>query len=146
MNKFFAIALTALSLTALATDDALDCERAISTMDINQCALEELYLAESEMEHYLEASYQHNDYDPELIAAIKTAQKAWAAYRTSHCDSVYTQWRDGTIRGVMGISCQTALTQQRTHEVWRHFLTYMDSTPPVLPEPGVSRDLGGKTH
>ncbi|MDE0552455.1 hypothetical protein OU793_24315, partial [Vibrio sp. VP6] len=59
------------------------------------------------------------------------------AYMSSHCDSVYTQWRDGTIRGVMAISCKTKLTKQRTHELWENFLTYMDSTPPVLPEPSV---------
>lgn len=27
------------------------------------------------------------------------------------------------------------LIQQRTHQIWSDFLTYMDSTPPILPKP-----------
>ncbi|EPH6367104.1 lysozyme inhibitor LprI family protein, partial [Vibrio cholerae] len=29
------------------------------------------------------------------------------------------------------------LTRQRTYEIWKNFLTYMDSTAPVLPEPSM---------
>ena len=58
-------------------------------------------------------------------------------YKVKTNDSVYTQWRDGAIRGIMAISCKTKLTKQRTHDLWENFLTYMDSTPPVLPEPSV---------
>ncbi|TOB51174.1 lysozyme inhibitor LprI family protein, partial [Vibrio parahaemolyticus] len=90
------------------------------------------------LDKYLNTSFEHNSHDPELTAAIKLAQQDWQAYMSSHCDSVYTQWRDGTIRGIMAISCKTKLTKQRTHELWENFLTYMDSTPPVLPEPSVN--------
>ncbi|MFL7035462.1 lysozyme inhibitor LprI family protein [Vibrio lentus] len=95
----------------------------------------ELETAQVELEQYLEASFEHNAYDAELVSSIKMAQDSWQAYMTAHCDSVYTQWRDGSIRGLMALSCKTKLTKQRTHEVWENFLTYMDSTPPVLPEP-----------
>ena len=88
-----------------------------------------------ELDQYLEASFELNAYDEALVSSIKVAQKSWQTYMTAHCDSVYTQWRDGSIRGLMALSCKTKLTKQRTHEVWENFLTYMDSTPPVLPEP-----------
>ncbi len=52
----------------------------------------------------------------------------------SHCNSVYTQWRDGTIRGIMFTSCKIQLTKQRTHRVWSYFLTRLDSTLSVLVE------------
>ncbi|MGY5452168.1 lysozyme inhibitor LprI family protein [Agarivorans sp. MS3-6] len=135
MKKCIVFALACLSFTVLAANKAVDCDNALNTLEINQCAAIELELAKVELTQYLEASFEHNDYDPELIASINVAQKDWQVYMSSHCGSVYTQWREGTIRGVMAISCKTALTKQRTHDIWLNFLTHMDSTPPVLPEP-----------
>ncbi|CDT90576.1 conserved exported hypothetical protein [Vibrio coralliirubri] len=123
------------SFSALADEGIVDCENAMNTIEINQCAAIELESAQAELDKYLAASFEHNAYDAELVASIKKAQESWQVYMTAHCDSVYTQWRDGSIRGIMVLSCKTTLTKQRTHEVWANFLTYMDSTPPVLPEP-----------
>ncbi|MEZ9556029.1 lysozyme inhibitor LprI family protein [Vibrio splendidus] len=129
------VLLTCLPLLASASDDVIDCENAMNTIEINHCAAIELESAQAELDKYLAASFEHNDYDAELVASIKKAQDSWQAYMSAHCNSVYTQWRDGSIRGLMALSCKTTLTKQRTHEVWANFLTYMDSTPPVLPEP-----------
>ncbi|MFA0525142.1 lysozyme inhibitor LprI family protein [Vibrio sp. 10N.222.52.C3] len=123
------------SFSALAYEGVVDCENAMNTIEINHCAAIELESAQAELDKYLAASFEHNVYDAELVASIKKAQESWQAYMTAHCDSVYTQWREGSIRGVMALSCKMTLTKQRTHEVWENFLTYMDSTPPVLPEP-----------
>ncbi|MDP2488768.1 hypothetical protein CWO07_08000 [Vibrio splendidus] len=123
------------SCSVLAVEKTVDCENAMNTLEINHCAAIELESAQVELEQYLEASFEHNAYDAELVASIKKAQENWQAYMSAHCNSVYTQWRDGSIRGLMALSCKTTLTKQRTHEVWANFLTYMDSTPPVLPEP-----------
>ncbi|OEF02025.1 hypothetical protein A136_05195 [Vibrio crassostreae 9ZC13] len=123
------------SFSALADEGVVDCENAMNTIEINQCAAIELESAQAELDKYLAASFEHNAYEAQLVASIKKAQESWQAYMTAHCDSVYIQWRDGSIRGVMALSCKTRLTKQRTHEVWANFLTYMDSTPPVLPEP-----------
>ncbi|MFA0542551.1 lysozyme inhibitor LprI family protein [Vibrio sp. 10N.222.52.B7] len=123
------------SFSALADEGVVDCENAMNTIEINQCAAIELESAQAELDKYLAVSFEHNAYDAELVASIKKAQESWQAYMTAHCDSVYTQWREGSIRGVMALSCKMTLTKQRTHEVWVNFLTYMDSTPPVLPEP-----------
>ncbi|MEZ8946562.1 lysozyme inhibitor LprI family protein [Vibrio sp. 10N.222.54.B12] len=123
------------SFSALAYEGVVDCENAMNTIEINHCAAIELESAQAELDKYLAASFEHNAYDAELVASIKKAQESWQAYMTAHCDSVYTQWREGSIRGGMALSCKMTLTKQRTHEVWVNFLTYMDSTPPVLPEP-----------
>ena len=130
-----ALIAVCISFSALADDGVVDCENAMNTIEINQCAAIELESAQAELDKYLAASFEHNAYDAQLVASIKKAQENWQAYMTAHCDSVYTQWRDGSIRGVMALSCKTTLTKQRTHEVWANFLTYMDSTPPVLQEP-----------
>ncbi|PTO97130.1 hypothetical protein CWO08_05230 [Vibrio sp. 10N.286.48.B8] len=136
MKKAIALLLlTYFSGLAHAGEDAVDCDNAMNTLEINHCAALELESAQVELDKYLAASFEHNAEDNELVGAIKVAQESWKAYMTTHCDSVYTQWRDGSIRGLMALSCKTKLTKQRTHEVWENFLTYMDSTPPVLPEP-----------
>ncbi|OCH66610.1 lysozyme inhibitor LprI family protein [Vibrio splendidus] len=129
------VLLTCLPLLASASDDVVDCENAMNTLEINHCAAIELESAQAELDKYLTTSFEHNAYDADLVASIKKAQESWQAYMSAHCNSVYTQWRDGSIRGLMALSCKTTLTKQRTHEVWANFLTYMDSTPPVLPEP-----------
>ncbi len=130
MKKRLIIILASLSFGALAEEESIDCNNAMTTIEINQCAAIELESAQVKLDKYLNTSFEHNSHDSELIAAIKLAQQDWQAYMSSHCDSVYTQWRDGTIRGIMAISCKTKLTKQRTHELWENFLTYMDSTPP----------------
>ncbi len=113
----------------------IDCENAITTIEINQCAASELKAAEKALQRYIDKSLQHHGDDQTLLKSIKKAQTAWLNYATAHCESIYTQWRDGTIRGVMALSCKTQLTKQRTHEIWSAFLTFMDSSPPILPEP-----------
>ena len=137
MKKRMLLALPAFAFTATAmVEEAVyDCDNAVSTRQINDCAIIDLNSAKAELSKYLDASIGHNSYDSELVEAIKVAQNDWQIYVDSHCGSIYTKWREGTIRDVMAISCETKLTRQRTHEVWAHFLTYMDSTPPVLPEP-----------
>ncbi|MBA5682052.1 DUF1311 domain-containing protein [Photobacterium damselae subsp. damselae] len=135
MKKYLLSALMILSFSTLADDEVLDCDNSMNTIQINQCAAIKLETAQAQLVQYLKASLTHNANDPELVEAIKVAQKDWQAYMTAHCNAVYTQWREGTIRGAMAISCKTELTEQRTHELWQNFLTYMDSTPAVLPEP-----------
>lgn len=132
-----AVAATSLcfAVMAMAEASSLDCDHAMTTLDINQCAAKQLESAQTELSQYVEASVTHHADDPELVAAIENSQQAWEAYAIAHCDAVHTQWREGSIRGVMALTCKTQLTQQRTHTVWSSFLTYMDSTPPVLPEP-----------
>ncbi|WP_224055051.1 lysozyme inhibitor LprI family protein [Celerinatantimonas diazotrophica] len=138
MNKFFILFFVSLSFTVSAANKAKDCSHSRdvkTTIDMNECLSHNLSIARAEMNQYLQASLDRNAADPELIKSIKIAQKNWETYRSSNCDSVYTAWREGTIRNAMALICGIRLTKQRTHELWEDFLTYMDSTPPVLPEP-----------
>ncbi|BBB29503.1 lysozyme inhibitor LprI family protein [Neptunomonas japonica] len=135
MNKYLLLLIWLYS-TAVFSDD-FDCDNAMTTIEINHCVGLVLDSAEKEMNTYLLKSKEHHHYDPELTESIESAQKTWAVYAQAHCDSIYTMWREGSIRGVMYLSCKTNITKQRTHDIWSSFLTYMDSTPPVLPEPKV---------
>ena len=115
--------------------DTVDCENAYSTYAMEYCAAQEREDATKIMRRYLIASYSQYNENPEIVEAIKASQKAWEKYEYSNCDAVYTSWTTGSIRGLMSINCSTRITKQRTHELWLNYLTYMDSTPPVLPEP-----------
>ena len=128
------VVLSLLSLMVMASN-VVDCENAMTTIEINQCAKLELESAQDTLNQYYQASLERYQEDKELVSAIETSQADWQAYLESHCGAVFTQWRDGTIRGVVTLSCKTMLTKQRTHQLWQYFLTYMDSTPPILPEP-----------
>ncbi|MCJ2189193.1 DUF6265 family protein [Novosphingobium beihaiensis] len=112
------------------------CPDAMTTLDINACLGGVLGRADVRRKAYLEKALAREADRPELQAMIRTADKAFDAYRTAHCDAVYEDWKEGTIRGAMSLSCQIAMTDARTHRIWQDWLTYMDSTPPVLPEPG----------
>ncbi|SQD76840.1 lysozyme inhibitor LprI family protein [Moritella yayanosii] len=117
---------------------SVDCDKAFNTLEINYCAKVELDKAEAEMQRYLSKSIAQYTADTNVVESINIAQSAWQSYSKSQCDSVFTMFRDGSLRVVMTLSCRTKLTQQRTHELWSQYLTYMDSSAPVLPEPTVS--------
>ena len=112
-----------------------DCASAFTTLEINACLNEELQDKKDIMQQYLAAAKQRYSDETKVVTAIEAGQSAWEANKTSHCDSVYTIWMDGTIRGAMTLSCQINLTEARTHEIWSSYLTYMDSTPSIMPEP-----------
>lgn len=140
MHKVVMLVLAILSFPVSAAEQGqvIDCSHSRdvkTTIDMNACLSHNSAIAEAKMNLYLKASLKHNAYDPEVVKSIKIAQKDWNKYKSSNCDSVYIQWREGTIRDAMSISCHTRLIKQRTHELWENYLTYMDSTPPVLPEP-----------
>lgn len=128
------VVLSLLSSMVMASN-VVDCEKAMTTIEINQCAKLELESAQDTLNQYYQASLKRHQEDKELVSAIETSQADWQTYMESQCGAVFTQWRDGTIRGVVTLSCKTTLTKQRTHQLWQYFLTYMDSTPPILPEP-----------
>lgn len=134
MKKIIPLLIAFVSLPAFAADDALDCQNAMTTMEINQCALLELEAAEAEMHRYLDTALNDHEADTTLVESIQQAQQAWEGYRQAHCDAVYTQWRDGTIRGAMSLSCKKQLTQARTHTLWESFLVTMEGKS-LLPEP-----------
>ena len=128
------VVLSLLSSMVMAST-VVDCENAMTTIEINQCAKLELESAQDTLNQYYQASLERYQEDKELVSAIETSQADWQTYLESQCGAVFTQWRDGSIRGVVTLSCKTTLTKQRTHQLWQYFLTYMDSTPPILPEP-----------
>lgn len=132
--KIVGFVLLCLSAPLLAGND---CSEADNTYEIGLCMSEQLEQKEVELQHYLaEARARYVDNEA-VIESIEKAQQSWLVYRLDQCSSIYNIWSDGTIRSIMGLSCSIRMTQLRTHQIWHSYLTYMDSTPPLLPEPQI---------
>ena len=112
-----------------------------TTPDVNACLSLSLDRSKARLGKYIEAALQRygENSGSSVRLGIQAAQDAFEAYRSIECAAVYENWKDGTIRGAMSLSCETRLTDARTHDIWQDWLQYMDSTPPVLPEPTPTR-------
>jgi uncharacterized protein YecT (DUF1311 family) len=118
-------------------EEKIDCEKAITTIEINVCAKKEADRAYLTMENYLDKAKERYSSEKAVIDSLNKSQEAWLAYRKVHCDAVFEQWSGGTIRGAMFAGCMLRLTKLRTHVIWQDYLTYMDTTEPLLPEPKI---------
>jgi uncharacterized protein YecT (DUF1311 family) len=134
--------LVALALSFLQAAEPAPCPGA-DTMSINSCAESEFKAADADLNRYYRAAITRLRGEEEGKAAegLVAAQRAWIKYRDAECGAVYDDWSGGSIRNVMALGCQTRLTRLRTYTIWSHWLTYMDSTPPILPRPDLSSVL-----
>lgn len=114
---------------------AYPCKESKTTLKMNDCISTLVEAAEKVQIKYLEESRRHYAHEPKVLAALDKAQRTWLQFRESHCLAVYEIWSGGTIRGAMYGYCRLEQTRRRTHDLWQTYLTFMDSTPPILPEP-----------
>lgn len=135
MLKLMGTGLLALSFMLPSSAWASKCEDAKTSIQMNRCAAIKLEVADHEMAKYLEATYKQHAGDEPLVKSIKLAQKEWEAHVTSHCDSVYTMWREGSQRTLVSIFCMIDKTDDRTLELWETYLSNNGDSTPVLPKP-----------
>ena len=104
------------------------CKTQDNTIEINECGKIELAKKDKE----LNAAYQalmkrlapsdksddtkYGDIKKQLVEA----QKNWIKYRDADCSAKYTLYEQGSIRGIVHLSCLKEKTEQRTKEllVW----------------------------
>ncbi|MEM6476639.1 MAG: DUF6265 family protein [Pseudomonadota bacterium] len=114
-----------------------------TTYAINQCLARIRDKAAQREKRYFDAAIMNGPGLPKQVTllerSMRAAQSAAEAMRKEECGSVYEQWKDGTIRNAMALRCEIRLIDQRTHDIWRNWLTFQDSSEPVLPEPAPSR-------
>jgi uncharacterized protein YecT (DUF1311 family) len=132
--KIHLILLLLFSIPSFA-EDQIDCEKAYTTNEINICSIQEADEAFDILEKYLAKARQRYVSEKSVLYTLNLAQESWLKYRDAHCNAIYEQWSGGTIRGAMYGGCMLKLNKLRTHVIWEDYLTHMDSTPPLLPEP-----------
>ncbi|WP_066725495.1 lysozyme inhibitor LprI family protein [Sphingomonas pituitosa] len=128
-----------LRLLALVLADP--CADAKGAVERDTCLARASNAAEVEMTRYLGAARKRATADGAAVAkAFDEAQARWLAFRKAECDAVFAHRQGGTARGAILLNCRIDLTRTRTQWLWKTWLTYPDSTPPILPEPGLSAD------
>ncbi|MFZ6645109.1 lysozyme inhibitor LprI family protein [Undibacterium sp. TJN25] len=121
-------------LTAASAKDAV-CYDPKDDIEDRQCMSAEVDKADEKLAKYIEAAKARIAEDQTIELSLDVAQKAWLSYRSAQCGDVYTYWLRGTYRYRVSLQCMIDLTQERTHDIWSAYLTYVDSTPATLPEP-----------
>lgn len=134
MKVLATIILLLASHVSIASTD-IDCSTSATTIDINKCKAQEVELVYATLKQYLSASLRQNKEDKITSEFIQESQHEWEKYSEKHCKTIYQKFIDGSIRNVMYHECKLRLAKRRTYELWYSYLTYMDSTPPVLPNP-----------
>lgn len=118
-------------------EGVLDCDGTTLAMDNCMAGIRER--ASARKDRYLAAALDRHADRPELAAMIRQSDAAFEAYRKEECGAVYEDWKEGSIRNAMALTCDIALIDARTRTIWQTWLTFMDSTPAILPAPGRSR-------
>ena len=108
-----------------------------TTREVEQCFAADLARADAELNRYYAAAVTRltKERATTALAKLRASERAWIAYRDAECDAVYEWWGQGTIRGTMALGCRVRITKARTMVIWQNWLTYVDSTPPILPTP-----------
>lgn len=114
---------------------ASSCAQAYTTLDMNECLAGLLKQSDARRAEYLESAIERHADRAALTTKIAASDAAFTAYRDAECGAVYEDWKEGSIRGIMSLTCRIHLTDKRTTDIWQNWLTYPDSTPPLLPEP-----------
>ncbi len=94
-------------------------------MEINECAKLELTKKDKELNAAYQALMQRLEPngkfdDTDYINVKKSlveSQKNWMKYRDADCKAKYTLHEQGTIRGIVHLSCLKEKTEKRTKEL-----------------------------
>lgn len=120
LGAALALALCAVSSTAA----AVNCKKALSTGEIEECVA----LEQGKAELKLNKTYQRvlklvgevSAEDGEAPGAKKSlvaAQRAWVKFRDADCEATYTFHQGGQIRGVMYLSCMQRHAENRVKDL-----------------------------
>lgn len=134
--------LAAVALLSQDPAPAMDCDNAMSTVDMNECALKDVQAEEARMSVYLDAAVtvlRTEAETPELaeqvVADLQDSQKKWTAYAESVCAVAYTRWQGGSIRNLMALTCREHLIQERSQTLWSAYIAGLSDEDTILPEP-----------
>jgi uncharacterized protein YecT (DUF1311 family) len=134
--------LLALVMIVSASPDPAPCPGATTT-EVNACLAARFGEADADLNRYYDVAVQRvrKEGGEPVAKGFIQAQRSWLSYRNSECGAIFDKYRDSTIRTSMEIGCRIRLTRLRTYIIWRNWLTYPDSTPPLLPRPATDSAL-----
>lgn len=104
----------------------VDCDNAITQMDMNVCAANAFNAADKDLNAaYARARSAMRRIDGELSAsqagaetALRDAQRAWITFRDNACLAEGFQMRGGSAEPLLVFGCKARLTEQRAQDLW----------------------------
>lgn len=131
-----------------AEQEANPCADCVTTLDIVECMTKQVEQAQAIQDKYVAAAKRRLEFyaaeatdgpekrwATEAVQLFEESQQEWVIFRDKQCGAIYTHWAGGTIRSIMERECRLRLIRRRTHDIWTDYLRYLDSLPPLLPEP-----------
>jgi len=118
---FRAIALTIMPMAAMAQD----CSQAMTQMEMNQCAADDLKRADAGLNKAWTAAMGRMHQIDEGMAqdqrgaaqALREAQRAWIILRDKGCEAASWVNYGGSIRPLVDLNCKTVATDRRTADL-----------------------------
>ncbi|MCL1500597.1 DUF1311 domain-containing protein [Xanthomonas nasturtii] len=107
-----------------------------TTAESNACWVKEVAIAQARLDDYLGVARERAVTTLGVAAdAFDNAQTAWANYAALQCGNVRQRWGTASVAAAKAASCMVDLNDQRAHDLWKAYLTYVDRTPSIKPEP-----------
>lgn len=111
-------------LAASAAAHALDCANAVSTVDMNACAVEDQKKVEQELNDtyrkvlgLMPAAVGEGPRKVNPKTSLVAAQRVWVKFREADCKAVYELWSDGSARDLQRLGCMKAHAVARTQQL-----------------------------
>ena len=131
-------------LLAQGGTDVLHCDNAMTQTAMNMCSKQAYDRANAELNRVWEqvrayarradASYDHDDGEPDHWDTLLKAQRAWLIYREEHCRLSSYDARGGSLQPLLASDCMTSLTEARTAELSRLLSNQVSGEPKPVSE------------
>jgi len=121
--------ILSLALALAAQEPQLDCDNAMSQMEMNACAGQDFEAVDAELNRIWPGLIAHAremdreidrryDQRPGYEEVLRDAQRAWVTFRDAECTwSAYGEARGGSMESMSYNACRADLTRQRIRQL-----------------------------
>lgn len=97
-----------------------DCKNPATQLELNQCAVQKFHQADSALNSQYQSIF--STLDEHGKQRLKTAERAWLAYRDANCEAESDRYTGGSMQPLIKSSCLELLTSQRMEEIKRIYV------------------------
>lgn len=122
MRKAMIIATCAWSYISALPAQALNCDKAITQFEMNQCVAHSFNVADRELNEVWQ-KIKTNYSSGKTYEKLLDAQRKWIAFRDADCDgAVGALWEGGSAAPMAIIGCKATLTKARVKALKNRYL------------------------
>lgn len=124
-RSLIGLALLLAAMSQAPAQEKLDCDNAVTQLDMTQCAYQDWQSADAELNTLYKAAMDKMhamdaDLPDELkgaVGALRDAQRAWIPYRDKACESYGFLARGGSMEPMLVNGCRADLTRSRIEKL-----------------------------